>query len=1037
MAEARPKEAAAASAKPPAPVRGQSGAFSPAFYLRQLQQVRDQGAIFTLSVSTGDNERIFYFTRGAIIFSAAGTAGGAVLARKILSRKLLSKEVLDELAAKTDSDCPLLQDVIREKNALDPDTVSKLVEEVLEERLIEVGMWDSTIAFYDLVQGSPPARLYSKETPAVRLSLGLAGLLGRVIPKVSDIPEKILRPLGGTLRNRIRRAPNAAAPDAAVEAAVFRYVTEEGKRCHHVILEAQIAGIHVHEAALALASLVQSRRLVIDEAETTQKEELEAAAKIEGATDEFLNGLLSSMHLAGIYERAQENEKAVDQLRAVAGEYTLRDRFTEALTALRNAIRLGPQDLAAREDLVKALRSANRGPEASTEAVELGKILLTFGLPGRARKAFEFASKLMPKSLGVLWMLSGLLERLGEKEDAIKRYKDIAQISREVGDKPGFLAAQQKLLELEPTNTAALSFVRSYSGYRSALFLRIATGVGAVLVTTFILSWGVYESIAAKNLHDARERAMAAIDEEPPKFDSSRTVVHDFARAWAFSRAARSVDDLLAQIDAEELVYKDRKTARALRLARAFEAEKRIPEAALALREALRTEDRKEKREALESAADRYEKQIRAGKDALLEAARLRAESKPRDAHDALLRAFEEFPWVTRSGTPSVPCLVESVPSGAQVTVDGRPVEGATPTTVDLPLVPTRLALVAQNRETVVRAASPLLPWPIVVRLPRQRTWSLADAPGSAAPALAEGVVAAVCDDRSAVAVDADSGTVRWRAPLGIFDDSDLPPAIVAGTVVVRTNLGAVLGLELATGKELWRRAVRPPPQDVADPAAARPVAAADGVLVREGPSSLAYLAAKDGAVRWTATAKGPIAGAPAATAKLALVASGRGLAAFKLASGAPAWTGAMPQQAVLGPAVGPRGAIAVALESGSIAWFDDEGRPLSTDKVLPAGISALDASPGLLVAGSTKGELVLLEGPAKLAARGSVQAAPVRWVRAVARDVVLVGDSRGLSCLDGKLVEQWRDATNASPVAGDEAKVYQCGPGGLAAIAR
>ncbi|HLK46470.1 MAG TPA: PQQ-binding-like beta-propeller repeat protein, partial [Acidimicrobiales bacterium] len=346
----------------------------------------------------------------------------------------------------------------------------------------------------------------------------------------------------------------------------------------------------------------------------------------------------------------------------------------------------------------------------------------------------------------------------------------------------------------------------------------------------------------------------------------------------------------------------------------------------------------------------RCEKQVRAAKDALIEASRLRSDNKGREAHDAVLRALDDYPWIAKTAGLQIPFLVESAPTGAQVTVDGRPADGTTPVTVDLPLAPATLTVMAQNREHVSMPASPLSAWSMLVRLPRQRTWSVPEAPGSSAPALAEGLVVATCDDRSAVAVDRDSGAVRWRTPLGIFDDSDLPPVVVSGTVFVRTNQGTVIGLELASGKELWRREVRPPPLDVSDPAAGRPVAAPEGAVVRDGPQGLVLLGASDGAVRWTASAKGPITGAPLALAKNVLAVSGRTVFAFKVATGAPAFSAALPLQAVLGPVAGPRGTAVVALESGALAWIDDSGTVLGTDKVLPAGISAVDGGAAIVV---------------------------------------------------------------------------------------
>src|SRR6185295_3183889 len=85
-------------AQPPVPtvMKPQSGPFSLRLYQRTLERIQETGAVLTLSVSSGMDERIFFFTRGAILFLATGTSGGHLLERKILARGLLPKEKLLE-----------------------------------------------------------------------------------------------------------------------------------------------------------------------------------------------------------------------------------------------------------------------------------------------------------------------------------------------------------------------------------------------------------------------------------------------------------------------------------------------------------------------------------------------------------------------------------------------------------------------------------------------------------------------------------------------------------------------------------------------------------------------------------------------------------------------------------------------------------------------------------------------------------------------------------------------------------------------------
>src|SRR4051812_43802431 len=120
----RPREGEVlAEAAPLAPsfTKPQTGPFTAAFYRKVLEQVRELGAVLTLTVSSGRDERIFFFTRGAILFLAVGETGGEVLARKLAAKKVLNKEQLDDLVKRANSDSPLLQDLLVKDELLPAD----------------------------------------------------------------------------------------------------------------------------------------------------------------------------------------------------------------------------------------------------------------------------------------------------------------------------------------------------------------------------------------------------------------------------------------------------------------------------------------------------------------------------------------------------------------------------------------------------------------------------------------------------------------------------------------------------------------------------------------------------------------------------------------------------------------------------------------------------------------------------------------------------------------------------------------------------
>ncbi|HZU95170.1 MAG TPA: PQQ-binding-like beta-propeller repeat protein [Planctomycetota bacterium] len=1013
--------------------KSQTGALTNAFYAKQLELVKNQGEVFTLTVSTGENERVFYFTRGAILFAALGATGGPVLARKILARKLLTQARIDELDRLRDEKHPLLQDVIQKTSAIDAQVLAKLVEEVAEEQLLEVAGWESSLALYELVHGNVPGRLYSKETPAVRLSLGLNKLLERVLPRILETPERVLGPLGGSLKTKVRLGADRTPPEDATQQRILALFSDDWRPCLGVVAEAYAQGIPAHEAARAIATLVSARRLAADPAALSKEEELAQAEKIQASLDSFLNGLLARSHLARMYEHAGEKEKAVSELRSVAREHVLRDRIGDALSALKNALKLGPEDLPAREELIKVLVTAKRPDEASQEAVELSRQLLVRGLPGRARRALELSLRLVPGAEGVLWMLAGLVERLDDKAEAIRRYGQVAQVALEKGNEDGYLAANQKLLELDPENEAARRKVRIFSGYRRALIVRIATGVASILAGAFVLAYGTYQVMALKAFTDARDRIWAAIDEE--NFDGAKAVVLRVERDWSLSpRVRNACRDILGIIDLEASFAADRHCKRGLRIATRLEAEQKLPDAVRALKEALPfAGDNPGRRSPLDAALLRTQQSVADAQRALASAASLEGRLR----HDRLAQALADFPWLKSAPELALPCEIATSPPRARITVDGKPLADTTPAVIDLPLAPTRIVVAAPNCENVVLArAVPLPSFQIALALPRRRVWTAAGVAGTVQPALGENLVVAVCDDRTVAGVARDTGGVLWRSPLGVFGDADAPPLVASGTVFVRTARGELVALDQASGKERWRRLLKAAP-DATDSTAFRPVAIADGVVVRDGGQALVAVAA-DGAVKWRAVVRGNVVGAPAAASGFVFATSGRRLEVFSAANGSLVRASDLPTPATTGPVLGPEGAVFVGLEGGSVIRFDASGAATGPRTVAPSGIVALDASPTSLALVAASGEVLTLDARLRSLVKISLDQGSVpRWLRVVAQDFIIVGDGRGIVTFDAKGAEQWRDFTNAAPVVADDALIYQCGPAGLTAVER
>jgi len=152
------------------------------------------------------------------------------------------------------------------------------------------------------------------------------------------------------------------------------------------------------------------------------------------------------------------------------------------------------------------------------------------------------------------------------------------------------------------------------------------------------------------------------------------------------------------------------------------------------------------------------------------------------------------------------------------------------------------------------------------------------DAPGWAAPGLADDAIAYGSSDARVLLLDRASGAVRWQLNVGFPVISS--PAVVGGFVVVGTDGGHVLGLDRATGAVRW---------DLPVGAAVRAgiVVVGSEVIVCTAAGQVFVIDAQSGRPRWGYRTGGQVLLTPGVVHDRVLVASRDGLVhGLRLADG-------------------------------------------------------------------------------------------------------------------------------------------------------
>jgi outer membrane protein assembly factor BamB len=292
--------------------------------------------------------------------------------------------------------------------------------------------------------------------------------------------------------------------------------------------------------------------------------------------------------------------------------------------------------------------------------------------------------------------------------------------------------------------------------------------------------------------------------------------------------------------------------------------------------------------------------------------------------------------------------------------------------------------------------------------------------------------------DAQVVALDAASGTVRWRVPLAAASNvAGAPrPLVVAGTVYVADLQGGLEALRASDGALLWSDAsVETPAAYVAG------LAVANGTVFAGTESGeVVAVEAATGAVRWHAAVAGGVGDVVVSGTGVYVAATGEhvgsldSIVALGAATGALCWQAPAPPQSVTGvrvvdgevlgayfggdpgpPGPGPSGgAVALDAATGALRWtFPTQGIAAVSDATVASGEAILGG-------GRQVYALDVATGRAKWAFPAQPVPNFAYTPASLAGGTVFVGGSDGmLYALDaGVGSEQWHAAVAGSPLS-------------------
>jgi len=273
------------------------------------------------------------------------------------------------------------------------------------------------------------------------------------------------------------------------------------------------------------------------------------------------------------------------------------------------------------------------------------------------------------------------------------------------------------------------------------------------------------------------------------------------------------------------------------------------------------------------------------------------------------------------------------------------------------------------------------------------------------APVLANGVVYVGSTGGNLLALDAATGTVRWKHSIGQFLN-DTTPVVVGRVVFVAANRTQVYALDTTNGKLLWS-------MDAHDIIKAAPTYASGLLLLNAGATTFA-LDARTGNVRWRFHEAGsgwPTQAAPTVLGDTVYVAQGTKpiLYALALANGRQLWSYNASERLIATPVIVGQNVVvstwnghllALNTTTGVLRWSYDVNRALPQGMPTDGIAGSPAATKDTVFIGTYNGNVVALNAQSGQLRWAHLIDAPILGVPAVTSDTLYISGGQKMYAL-------------------------------------
>jgi outer membrane protein assembly factor BamB/tetratricopeptide (TPR) repeat protein len=754
-----------------------SGSATPERLLEALRRVVESRAVYSLVVSDGISERIFYFAIGGIRVIGSGPRPSPPLGEILVDDGRLQPQVRDQLLETAQQNGRRFGEVAVQLGHVSQADVDAAIEVKVEEELLDLFVWDG--AELRLAEGQPPKAFYEGRFHSASLSCNVSDYLSVVLARLEEWKGIVGRlPTG---REVYQLAPGVRPEHQPPPFSRLLGLVDGTRTASEAVHESRMRRVRAYEFLLTAVRDGKLQRVAGSAAkEVTREACLAELDALKAGLDTSVAPQIVQARLARTYERLGEKGKAAQYWKALGDHFRRQNELKRARDCYRSSVKLLPTDFATRELILEIHRHLGNTNQLIADGRPLANLFLKHNLLNRAKLLLQQLVNAVPTDAGLRRQLALVLMGLGEREAALKHLRQLATLLRSRNASGGELRdVYVRILALNPSDSEAKRALDEITGASLHRRMLIGTLAGTAMLLACLIAWFSYESSAGRELSLAM--AAARRRSEAGEYDVATQLLQKAIDeySWATSKAA---------------------------------AEHMIESIAVAKREARRLQAAQEALGGGTEELSDYQKRQKDEEDAQALARRARdlvARGRMGEGHTVYSQLFELYPTSGALADVRVPMRLNVLPMDAEVYIDGDPAtHGSSMISYEV-VGRTRLEVRAKGFVTYKRTLEGVMDLVLQVDLSKPERWRYAtDAPFEAPPLLDADTLYVAGRDRFCVALSARDGTVRWKTPLGFYADVSTRPVRTSAGIVLGTAVGEALCLDAGTGEVLWRKQV-------------------------------------------------------------------------------------------------------------------------------------------------------------------------------------------------------------------------------------